>query len=71
MKKSTGSVIKTSFTGTSKSGDLAEALADAIRQAEEAVGTTEPKVRWKLEEVSGEHGSLAELKKISVTISVK
>lgn len=69
-KSSRVSASKGSFTGTSQSGDLAEALADAIRQAEESSGIVDLMVRWKLDRIFGEHGGFAGKKEISVTISV-
>jgi hypothetical protein len=57
------------FEGTSKNGDLQEALALAIAAAKEGLKST--LVRWKLDEVSGEDGGFVQVTDITVKISAR
>jgi hypothetical protein len=56
------------FTGSSNREDLAEALSDAIKQAEESSNIADFQFTWTAEKISGTHGGIAGLKQISVTI---
>ena len=60
-----------SFTGTSTSGDFADALRDAIQQALKSPNIVDNLVTWKIEKISGENGGIAGLNEISVTIAAK
>ena len=57
-----------SFTGMSRTGDVKEALSDALEQAERSSSTSHPLVRWTIEKISGQHGGIAGFKEVSVTI---
>ena len=54
-----------SFTGKSSSGDLTEALKDALKQAAESLHTTN--VPWKIERTGGDRLALGP---ITVTIEL-
>jgi flavin-binding protein dodecin len=54
-----------SFTGTSSSGDLTEALKDALKKAADSLG--EANVAWKIERTGGDQLALGP---ISVTIQI-
>jgi hypothetical protein len=55
------------FEGTSKSGDLQEALGIAIAAAKGGLKTD--LVKWKLEEVSGENGGFVLVTDLTAKIS--
>jgi hypothetical protein len=59
------------FTGTSRSGDLAEALSDALRQATESSQTSDVLVTWTIEKISGKRGGIAGLNEICITIAAE
>jgi hypothetical protein len=61
----------TSFTGTSQSGDLAEALGHAIKQAIDSSQIADALVTWTIEKISGRSGGFPGWKEISVTIAGK
>ena len=63
-------IMKT-FTGTSRSGDLAEALSDALKQATESSQTADVLVTWTIEKISGKRGGIAGLNEICVTIAAE
>lgn len=56
-----------SFTGKSKSGNLTEALRDAINQAKDSLHTDF--VTWKIEKITGSNGGFTQVNEISVTIT--
>lgn len=56
------------FIGTSKNGDFAEALAEAIATAKNQIPTDH--VTWKLIEVSGQDGGFVLVRELAVTIEV-
>ena len=60
-----------SFTGTSQRGDLAEALAHAIKQAMESSQIADVLVTWTIEKISGKSGGFPGWRELSVTISAK
>lgn len=57
------------FEGTSKNGDIQEALAEAIAAAKAGLRTD--LVRWRLEELSGEDGGFVLVRDITVRIHAK
>ena len=57
------------FKGTSKNGDIQEALAIAIAAAKDGLKTD--LVRWTLEEVSGEDGGFVLVTDVTVTINAR
>jgi flavin-binding protein dodecin len=54
------------FTGTSKNGDVAEALQDAIQLAKE--GLQSSLIRWRVDEISGKSGGFVDLNDLTVKI---
>ena len=54
------------FTGTSKNGDIAEALQDAIQLAKE--GLRSSLITWRVDEISGKSGGFVELNDLVVKI---
>lgn len=54
------------FNGTSKSGDVAEALQDAIQIAKE--GLQSSLITWRVDEISGKSGGFVELNEVTVRI---
>lgn len=54
------------YQGSSASGSLEEAVGDAISKAKTGLGST--LVRWRLVELHGENGGVAQVNVISVTI---
>lgn len=59
------------FTGTSKSGDFKEALAEAIAAAMKSAGHTDAKVEWTIKRHSGVSGTIAGLHSVTVVIEAK
>jgi hypothetical protein len=57
---------KEKFVGTSRRGDLNEAIADAIATAKRTIPTDY--VEWKLVDVSGKDGGFVLVQEIFVTI---
>jgi flavin-binding protein dodecin len=57
------------FTGTSKNGDIQEALANAIGAAKDGLKTD--LVRWTLDEISGEDGGFVLVRDITVKINAR
>lgn len=55
------------FEGVSTSGDLAEALEDAVAKAKESLQTT--LVEWKLVSLGGTHGGFVQTREIRLVIS--
>ncbi len=60
-----------SFTGTSQRGDLAEALAHAIKQAIDSSQIADVLVTWTIEKISGKSGGFPGWRELSVTIAAK
>lgn len=56
------------FKGTSKKGDIKEALDLAIAEASKSAHGNDRMVRWTLKEISGVNGGIAGLREITVTI---
>jgi hypothetical protein len=56
------------FTGTSKTGDLQEALELAIKAAQQSAPGADRQVTWTLKEVSGRHGGIAAFREATVAI---
>jgi len=54
------------FEGTSKNGDIQEALAEAISAAKS--GLTTDFVRWQLEQLFGEDGGFVLVQNVTVRI---
>jgi len=57
------------FEGTSKNGDVQEALAEAIAAAKDGLRTDF--VRWRLEELTGEDGGFVLVRDVTVRIHAK
>ena len=56
------------YTGTSKQGDLKEALDLAINKALKAAPGADRQVRWTLQEISGVRGGFVPTNEVTVTI---
>jgi hypothetical protein len=56
------------YSGSSRSGNLQEALADAIQTALAAAPGADRQVRWTLKEVSGVRGGFSPLNTLTVEI---
>lgn len=56
------------FSGTSKKGDIKEALDLAIQEAAKTAKGADRMVRWTLREISGVNGGIAGLHEVTVTI---
>src|SRR5947208_3193307 len=59
---------KRTFKGTSKKGDIDEALQQAIASAERSVRHPDAMVSWTLKGISGRSGGIAGFREIMVTI---
>lgn len=71
MKKTSKLAAKRSFTGKSQHGDLAEALRDALEQAQNASGVADALIKWKLKDISGQRGGFAGVNELSVAIATE
>jgi len=60
---------KNTATGTSKKGDLQEALRIAVATALNSVPGADMQIKWKLECVSGVEGGIAPVSDLTVEIS--
>jgi hypothetical protein len=58
------------YSGSSKKGDVQEALADAIAEAHKALPGADRQVRWTLKKVSGVNGGIDPLNIATVEIEV-
>ena len=58
------------YSGTSRKGDIQEALADAIAEAHKAMPGADRQVRWALKKVSGVNGGIDPLNTVTVEIEV-
>lgn len=67
LRRSSSPSSQSSFKGTSKSGDVSEAVLNAANNALAANPTF---VRWRLEEISGERGGIIGAKDVTATIRV-
>ncbi len=56
------------FSGTSKKGDIEEALGKAIAAAERSVRHPDAMVTWTLKKISGRGGGIAGFREVTVTI---
>jgi hypothetical protein len=56
------------FAGSSRNGNIQEALADAIKKAHAAAPGADRQVRWALKEVSGVNGGISPLNTLTVEI---
>lgn len=63
-----GNPRKKRFKGTSRKGDIEEALQNAIAAAERSVPHPDAMVEWTLVEVRGRVGGIAGFHEITVTI---
>ena len=59
------------FKGTSKTGDVEEALQKAIAAAERSVRHPDAMVDWTLKSVSGRSGGIAGFRDVTVTIEAR
>lgn len=59
---------KRTFKGTSKKGDIDEALQQAIAAAERSVRHPDAMVTWTLKGISGRSGGIAGFREVTVTI---
>ena len=66
-----GDPPKRVFTGRSKSGDIKEALRNAIAAAERSVRHPDAMVEWTLKTVSGRSGGIAGFRDVTVTIDAR
>ncbi len=66
-----GDTPKKLFKGTSKSGDVEQALQKAIAAAERSVRHPDAMVEWTLKSVSGRSGGIAGFRDVTVTIEAK
>jgi len=62
---------KKRFSGTSRKGDVQEALQSAIAAAERSVRHPDAMVEWTLKSVAGRSGGIAGFNEITVTIEAK
>jgi hypothetical protein len=58
------------YTGSSRKGDVQEALADAIAEAHKAMPGADRRVLWTLKKVSGVNGGIDPLNIATVEIEV-
>jgi hypothetical protein len=58
------------YSGSSRKGDIQEALADAIVQAHKAMPGADVQVRWTIKKVSGVNGGIDPLNNAVVEIEV-
>ena len=66
-----GDTTRKLFKGTSKKGDVDEALRLAIARAERSVRHPDAMVEWTLKSVSGRSGGIAGFNEITVTIDAR
>jgi hypothetical protein len=66
-----GETSKKLFKGTSKKGDVDEALRLAIARAERSVRHPDAMVEWTLKSVSGRNGGIAGFNEVTVTIEAR
>jgi hypothetical protein len=59
---------RATYRGTSKKGNLQEALDLAVQAAQKAAPGADWQVAWTLKEVSGREGGIAGLNEVTVTI---
>jgi hypothetical protein len=59
------------YEGTSKKGDVDEALDLAIKAAQNSAPGTDRQVTWTLKEVAGREGGLAGFNEVTVTIDAR
>jgi hypothetical protein len=59
---------KRTFKGTSKTGNMQEALHNAISAAERSVRHPDAMVTWTLKSVTGRSGGIAGFNEVAVTI---
>ncbi len=71
MSKNNHEDIYTKRTsGTSKEGNLQEAIEEAITNATDSTGNIDTKIHWRLEEITGVNGtSIDDTNEITVSIS--
>jgi len=58
------------YSGSSKKGDIQEALANAIAEAHKAAPGADRQVRWCIKKVSGVNGGISPLNIATVEIEV-
>ena len=66
-----GDTATKQFRGTSKTGDVEEALQKAIAAAERSVRHPDAMVEWTLKSISGRSGGIAGFRDVTVTIVAK
>jgi hypothetical protein len=66
-----GEPPKRTFKGTSKKGDVEEALRNAIAAAERSVRHPDAMVEWTLKGITGRSGGIAGFSDVTVTIEAK
>jgi hypothetical protein len=59
-----------SFSGSSRKGDVQEALANAIAEAHKAMPGADRQVRWTIKKVTGVNGGIDPLNTATVEIEV-
>lgn len=67
-QESHGQPPKREFRGTSKKGDVAEALEKAISAAQGSVRHPDAMVEWSLKRIAGRSGGIAGFREVTVTI---
>jgi len=67
-QESHGDPPKREFAGTSKKGDVEEALKKAISSAMGSVRHPDAMVEWTLKRISGRSGGFAGFREVTVTI---
>jgi hypothetical protein len=66
-----GETPKRVYKGTSKKGDIHEALQNAIAAAQRSVRHPDAMVEWTLKSVAGKSGGFANFDEVTVTIEAK
>src|SRR6476469_4923290 len=66
-----GDTTKRQFKGTSKKGDMNEALHEAVAAAERSVRHPDAMVDWTLKSVVGRSGGIAGFNEVTVTIEAR
>ena len=59
------------FKGSSRTGDVEEAIKKAIAAAERSVRHPDAMVEWTLKSISGRSGGIAGFREVTVTIEAK
>jgi hypothetical protein len=59
------------FKGTSRTGDVEEALANAIAAAQRSVRHPDAMVEWTLKSISGRSGGIAGFREVTISIEAR